>query len=229
MAFSLGATMSIAESLKALITWLFKMLSGEFILDHCPNGGGVIILRTLICSLVLFLAATGVHEFLDPKAVLRFDADDLGKAAHKNFEWFGAIFVAVYVALYSRFSSQWSYLAGVYNQICQSRAESGATQVPAQGPLFATGLCQGLTVQDERYASWMAGFIADAFEMHLDRKGIFSGCIESMLLVPGVRDAFLQAADENRAELEQFEAWRTRKSQTKNRRIGLGDRRVSQK
>ncbi len=37
---------------------------------------------------------------------------------------FGAIFAAVYFALYARFASQWSYLANLYNKIKEAETRS---------------------------------------------------------------------------------------------------------
>jgi hypothetical protein len=55
---------------------------------------------------------------------------------------------------YARFSSQWSYLAGVYNQIKAAECRTG--------------------FQETVLAQWKAGFIEDAADLHLLRKAMFA-------------------------------------------------------
>lgn len=76
---------------------------------------------------------------------------------------FPAAFGAVYVALYARFSSQWNYLANLYNQIMQCR-------VKANGQY-----------DKERLARWCAGFVEDAWRLHLLRKPMFTEVVSGLL------------------------------------------------
>ena len=190
-----------------VIKKIFRLINGEFLLDDHPTGGGVIAFRSLWCSFFLFVAALSMYEMLNPNSTLVFSFNELRKVAYEEFEWFGAIFVAVYVALYTRFSAQWAYLAQLFNQITQSRAE-----LPDQKNFKDKAVSEWakkikLTKQDERYAIWMAGFVADAMEMHLERKGIFCECVYTMLDNKGVKEAFLDGAEENQIELDEFYAW----------------------
>jgi hypothetical protein len=72
---------------------------------------------------------------------------------------FGALFAAVYAGLYARFSSQWSYLANVYNQIKAAESRGG---------------CDA-----SRLAEWKAGFIEDAQDLHLALKPLFASVIRA--------------------------------------------------
>jgi len=92
-------------------------------------------------------------------------------AVSKSIPTFGAIFAACYVALYSRFSSQWTYLANVYNQI--KAAETSAE-----------------TDKKILIAEWKAGFIEDALTLHLAYKPIFSATINVWGRDESVAEAF---------------------------------------
>ena len=92
--------------------------------------------------------------------------------------WLGAIFAGVYVALYARFASQWSYLAGVYNQIRQTLATWDPTKDNAN-----------------HLNLWRAGFIEDALDLHLATKPMFGPFLLRMLDVnddemQDIRDKF---------------------------------------
>nr|WP_313657410.1 hypothetical protein [Achromobacter ruhlandii] len=64
--------------------------------------------------------------------------------------WIGPIFGGVYLALYARFSAQWTYVANLYNMILQARANGGA--------------------YEHVRATWAAAFIEDADNLHLAMK-----------------------------------------------------------
>lgn len=194
------------------IAWIFKLANGEFILEFRANGGGVIALRSIWSAVWFFAIAIGVYSFLYEKAEFSFSSTALIYFAREKFEWFGAIFVAIYVALYSRFAAQWSYLACLFNQITQSRAESlGAEDKTGESSCeWAKKL--GLTRKEEHYAMWMAAFVTDAFELHLARKDIFVECVNSMLAIRGVRPAFLDASEEHKTMLREFRSWYVRQS-----------------
>jgi hypothetical protein len=80
--------------------------------------------------------------------------------------WIGAIFGFTYVALYARFSSQFAYLAGVYNQIMATQAQiAGTAPTPAQQDPDS----------NEKIQIWMAGFVEDRLDLHLDRRSSSGG------------------------------------------------------
>lgn len=90
---------------------------------------------------------------------------------------------AVYASLYARFASQWSYLAGVYNQI--KAAECGQK-------------CDRIAL-----AEWKAGFIEDAEDLHLARKPVFASIIHAWVKDAEVEVRFLKdvPGGEHRFEL----------------------------
>jgi len=182
----------------------FKLFNGEFFLDKRANGGGIIALRSVWTSALIFICSLALCELIDPAKSFCFDLIELRNLAVNHFEWFGAIFVAVYVALYTRFSAQWSYLANLYNQIMQSRAEQAINQKNSQAPLTAWAASLKMDRQEELYAKWMAAFISDALEMHMATKGTFKDCIHGMLALTGVEQAFLDSSTENQALLDWF-------------------------
>jgi len=186
---------------------IFRYANAEFMLDRHPNGGGVIALRSFWISILVFVSALGVYSYLEPNSQLSFSIARFQYLAHEKFEWFGAIFLAAYLALYARFSSQWSYLGGLFNQITQSRVESLSEKDDSGDPVneWAKSCCN--SKKDEHYVIWMAAFVADAIAMHLARKEIFLACVESMLAIDGVEEAFLDADPGNRKDLADFRAW----------------------
>jgi hypothetical protein len=182
----------------------FKIFNGEFFLDKKANGGGIIAARSIWTSILIFICSLALCELINPSKSFCFDLAELRRLAVNHFEWLGAIFVAVYVALYTRFSAQWSYLASLYNQIMQSRAEQAATLERGRPPLTDWALSLKLDRQEELYAKWMAAFISDALEMHLATKETFKACIHAMLALDGVKEAFLDGSPENQTLLDWF-------------------------
>ena len=76
----------------------------------------------------------------------------------RSLNVFGAVYAGIYIALYSSFSSQWSYLSNLYNQIKVVEATEGSNR----------------SVIDEMKAA----FIEDAIELHLSRKPMFAMIIK---------------------------------------------------
>lgn len=101
-----------------------------------------------------FLLKTSLAEGKTLDFDLRQGAADFAEI----IPWLGAVFAGVYVALYTRFASQWNYLAALYNQIVEAQLA-----MPSDNP-------------DDRQnalAAWKAGFIEDAEELHLATKSVF--------------------------------------------------------
>jgi len=156
---------------------LISLFSGEYLLlwRRYPNGGTIVFLRSLHVALVLFVGALLLMNFLDPKAERSFSLYEMRVQVLEHLTWFGAIFAAVYALLYARFSSQWTYLAGVYNQIKAAQVRDK----PAP----------------EALAEWKAGFIEDCDDLHLIRKDMFASIVHEWLTSesdhgPGVRENF---------------------------------------
>jgi len=147
-------------------------LSGEWMLNsgRRPNGGTVVIQRTSFVTFWVMSLALLVFNVVNP-------CDDcvLSSKAFRHqliavAPWTAGVFGGVYLALYTRFSAQWSYLANVYNQIKQAEA-LGVTNPHA-------------------LAQWKAGFIEDAINLHLAKKPIFAGAIGTWAQIPAVKQAF---------------------------------------
>jgi hypothetical protein len=98
---------------------VLDVLSGEYLLTlvRYPNGGTVVFLRALHVTAVIFLGALAVINGLDPTRGSEFSWTELGAQTLAHITWIGAIFATVYALLYTRFAAQWTYLAGLYNQI----------------------------------------------------------------------------------------------------------------
>lgn len=164
---------------KALHWWskyVVRVGSFEWLLNYHANGGSVISLRTLLISGVVYLFAIVVKDALDPGRIFRFNSDRFLSELAGNMQWFGALFAAVYAGLYSRFASQWLYLAGLYNTIKQTEA-----QVIRNGPESKAAL-----------ADWKAGFMEDANELHLATKSVFVSVINAWGNDEAVKKAFVK-------------------------------------
>ncbi|SDE29508.1 hypothetical protein [Myxococcus virescens] len=149
-----------------------RFLSGEFFLDKKANGGTVVLKRSLWVTFLVYLVAFPLKVVTDPESVwgtlsLRGFLGDL----HDTAPWAGAVFAGAYAAFYARFSSQWAYLAGLYNQILQAELAVEPDQ-------------------KERIEVWWVGFIEDALELHLATKPMFAAVIRHLLTKPGVRKEF---------------------------------------
>ena len=153
-----------------LVSAAFRALSGEFLLKKWANSGTVVFARIVMGTSCVYGAALCVKEFTDPNSVwCTFRIRSLLTAIYDTLPWIGAIFAGVYVAFYSRFSSQWTYLAGLYNQILQSEAAPKPESEDAK------------ELSRKAHALWWAGFIEDALELHLATKPMFATIIRHLL------------------------------------------------
>lgn len=150
-------------------------LSCEFVLKRMPNGGTAVLIRSTIISLCLYLMAIALKSRITPGTTWSFDPTAFRALIADTIPWFGAIFAGVYAALYSRFASQWNYLASLYNQIMQAAVENPPNGVSHESALRL----------------WQAGFIEDAEDLHLAGKPMFASVIRSMLSRSEVRAYFI--------------------------------------
>lgn len=147
----------------ARLVWL---VSGEWLLTCSKsraNGGAVVLGRAVLASAAVFLIILWIRELLDPAKSSTPDLSLIPDVLHRSMTWYGGIFAAIYFSLYARFSSQWVYLAGVYNQIKAAEVRMNEKE-PTEPALKAL-------------AEWKAGFIADADELHLAGKPLFASAI----------------------------------------------------
>src|SRR5262249_19684922 len=142
-----------------------------------PNGGTVIFLRSFVVGVFLcilsFLLAW-LSDGLDPNpsspshpAWPMLSMNAVRQGLKTSLSWYGAIFAAVYAAFYTRFSSQWTYMAGVYNQIKAIEAQ------------IAASASNNKRLAYKVIASWKAAFIEDADDLHLALKPMFAETIRA--------------------------------------------------
>jgi len=149
-----------------------NIISGEWILKSADNGGPVIALRSIVCSISLFLFILGFMNIVDPTKSWDFSFRIFQEEIVKRITWFGVLFAAVYAALYSRFSSQWSYLANLYNTIKQASLRSD--------------------INEDILSEWKAAFIEDAEYLHLSHKNNFASIIYWWIQDEKVKEKYIQ-------------------------------------
>lgn len=152
---------------------LVCLSSAEWLLRTRANGGGVVLARALWSAALIYIAALTAREVFDPTTVFQFSLHGLRRGLFETMEWFGVILAATYASFYTRFASQWSYLANLYNQI-------KASEIAAPRDRYA----------EHCIAEWKAGFIEDAHTLHLVSKPLFALVITSWGAHPRVAEAF---------------------------------------
>jgi hypothetical protein len=161
-----------------LFSTIVRLGSGEYLLDRSDvsNGGTVVFTRALHVAVVIVCLGLLVRNWLDPNRTPTFSMYELRSQLAAIGPWFGTVFAASYAALYARFASQWTYLAGVYNQIKAAEGRKDATE--------------------NVIAEWKAGFIEDAAELHLIRKRMFASIVHEWA---GAHEGKVRVAFENYA------------------------------
>ena len=174
MATNSGTDRKVAR-ISRVITWL----SWERILAETkrPNGGEIVFLRSLLIALSVFsiyLLTIFAKHLADPNRTFSPNLHELLTELEKGIPIFGAIFAAVYFALYARFASQWIYLSNLYNKIVETEAR---------------------TTDDARtvkiLAGWKADFLEDALDLHLATKRVFAPIVLQWANVEAVKDHFV--------------------------------------
>jgi hypothetical protein len=163
------------------ISSILKWATFESLLEERPNGSTVIVLRSICTSAVIYGVALGLRNLIDPRNSWAFNLTELRRQVVETGTWLGPLLGASYASFYSRFSSQWSYLANLYNQIKQIECGSPTAQ----------------SVVDLK-----AAFIEDADELHLLRKPIFASTIRVWLTIDAVRQSFIDTAPGGKQRLE---------------------------
>lgn len=154
-------------------------LSGEWLLNKRPNGGAVVFVRSLKVSFLIFFLCLGLISVIDPARTFHPSLRELQIIVLDKFAWFGAIFAATYAGFYARYSSQWSYLSGLYNQIMATKSSLPEIERSNSSLLH-----------------WQAGFIEDCYLLHLDRKDIFSLPIQYMLSDAAILKTFKESCSD---------------------------------
>lgn len=165
-----------------------------FLTPTRPNGGDVVLARSLCVALEMALVALILRNFLDPSLSWCFSVDALQVQLIELAPWFAAAAGAVYAALYARFSSQWSYLASLYNQIKQTEIQ------------ILHGGVLDYVKANERLAQWKAGYIEDAQDLHLHTKSNIAGIIHFWSMDSDIADAFIKWAPGGQARWDEVRA-----------------------
>lgn len=166
--------------LDSILAWANELATSEWLLTRCrlPNGGSVILARATLTTCLVYCGGLLGRNLLDPHLTWDFSASELRLQVLASAEWFGAIFAGVYAALYARFSSQWGYLAGLYNQI-----KAAEVRDPGAGARVL--------------ADWKAGFIEDAEALHLATKPLFRSVVLAWGLDPAVRSSYASHSNDS--------------------------------
>ena len=171
------------EFTKKCARYALEGLDGEWILRFHPNGGGIVVVRAFQISVTAFAVAIAFDSYLQPNRAFRLDPTELAATLRLHWTWLGAMFGATYAALYSRFAAQWTYLAGLYNQLMAAEEEEPRAAIPAAR-------------REKRVLRW-AAFIEDAVAMHLSTKSSYASVIASLLADPEIaREYRTSSADE---------------------------------
>lgn len=183
-----GATSSASDN----VIWrAFEILvylgSGEWLLRNRANGGTVIVARAGISALVLYFLAVGLRARLESNSTWVFSGMELANTIRDTLPWLGALFAGAYAGLYSRFASQWAYLADLYNQIMAAQIRTPRSNK-----------------NSEAYAKWFAGFIEDAESLHLALKPVYASVILSLLKKEGVAEMYAYATSGGEKRLIQL-------------------------
>lgn len=185
------------KSLPQCAEQIVSLLSGEFLLRYIPNGGTVVLLRSVLVTVIAYVCALAAWSYLRENATLTFSPKQLSMDIRETFPWTGAIFAGSYAALYSRFSAQWSYLADLFNQI-----SAASVTLECEGGLEGKD-----NKPNDAMAHWKAAFIEDAMNLHLEKKIAFTNAVAQMLANPSVRKAFESTVTDGDARAEELQAW----------------------
>ncbi|MBP5748235.1 MAG: hypothetical protein J6W63_07750 [Treponema sp.] len=152
---------TISRLVKKGIAGLFytttHVVTGEFFLNHMPNGGSSVILRTCFTGTIISFMVIGFYCLIYRNLQCPFEV-----VKHNGWQFCG-IYAATYASFYARFVSQWTYLSNLYNQIKEAELN---VLVNGNKKEANDALCR-----------WMAGFIEDAETLHLETKTIFATVI----------------------------------------------------
>jgi hypothetical protein len=165
-----------------VLTWFLSWLSLECLLKCHPNGGGIILVRSVFVGTLIFAVAITLRWVLPTE-----ETHCWWRIAGDNLPWLGAAVGGAYAAFYTRFASQWAYLAGLYNQIKQTECQLDCEHAPVE------------------LAQWKAGFIEDCEELHLAGKRLFASVILEWLKSEDVRTEFKKFYSDADARLKNIE------------------------
>lgn len=175
---------------RRLLRFVWVCISGEWIINCVTrsNGGFAILLRAGQFAIQVLGLHLLVEYWLGTHGTGQVDASlraALCEYLDKHFTFIAAAFGAAYAALYSRFSAQWEYLAGVYNAI--KRAE---IDIHLAGNASSASAESGRNARAD-LSQWKKAFIEDAVNLHLAYKPLFSTVVAAWIHDPEVAALFV--------------------------------------
>jgi hypothetical protein len=129
-----------------------------------PNGENIIFWRSVQISILLYVLGQWLRSLVDAgcSAGCHATLGGLWQSGTAVVTWLGAIFAAAWSSLFARFVSDRNYLAGVVNQMRQAQMSRGEKEF-------------------DFLHLWQAGFIADAYDLHLATHPLFGPFILRLL------------------------------------------------
>lgn len=172
----------------------FNLISGEWILESLApkqNGGAIIAARSLWVAIAFFLVLQGLHvvanlltgqepPFDDTSTLIKWARLRLGQQRDLLL----TTAAGAYIALYTRFSSQWQYLADLYNQIKAKEIDvavvsAEAAKTDREGlDNKPDGMSSPHITPQQLLLEWKRGFVADSEHLHLSLKEPFKQVYE---------------------------------------------------
>jgi len=163
--------------------WFVKALSAELLLLYKANSGSVVFFRALWTAYWVMVIAIILNSIVDNGCTSKLEPGLVWSGFKAHPTWYAIVLAAVYTALYTRYASQWQYLAKLYNDIKSKEIDlaSRGEHPERTGPLLDR---------------WKAAFIADANAMHLATQESYATVIGDWLNSEHIRAAYLEANDE---------------------------------
>lgn len=151
------------------------------------NGGAVILARSLWVPVPCFALLTALHLagiWIAGDAMPFSDTVDFRKWLMERLRFERPLLLTIiagaYTALYTRFASQWQYLADLYNQIKAKEIDISVNTAASPHAdhnhtlLPGTGIPSPAVIEPRRLLSeWKYGFAVDAEYLHLSEKEPF--------------------------------------------------------
>jgi hypothetical protein len=170
---------------------LFAWATGEVLLRHWPKCGTLILVRAIWSAAVVLILRLATLNVVEPDRTWDPSCRELRKQLAESLPSFATVLAAAYAAFYARFSSQWSYLAGVYNAI--KAAEYSVAPIADR---------ESAERQARALADWKAGFIEDCEDLHLARKPSFATSVYTWGRAADVQESFVSNVIGSRQRLE---------------------------
>jgi hypothetical protein len=188
----IGAAVLSAES--PSLRHAFDAFSGEWMLKRSANGGRVVFARAVLVTSIVYGVSLLVRLLLLAKADSSFTWEFIQEKSVDTLPWIAAIFAAVFAGLYSRFASQWSYLATTYNDYMSARMQTPINNGQAD------------PFHHRTMKLWEAAFVEDDYDLHLWRKRMFAPLVRELLQDVEVEKIFKESTHDGVARLREIQA-----------------------